>query len=154
MEKKDLRAFVRAKKRAMTPAQVEAASARLAQQLFRHPAYQAARSLYGYLSYNQEVRTAAILRRAQQDGKRVAVPKVFGDEMKFLWLDDLSAVAPGAYNIPEPVADGPEADDETALVLRLWRGLLRQISRRPPEARDAGAVLRVPDVFPSGHGRV
>ena len=32
MEKKDLRAFVRAKKRAMTPAQVEAASARLAQQ--------------------------------------------------------------------------------------------------------------------------
>ena len=117
MEKKDLRAFVRAKKRAMTPAQVEAASARLAQQLFRHPAYQAARSLYGYLSYNQEVRTAAILRRAQQDGKRVAVPKVFGDEMKFLWLDDLSAVAPGAYNIPEPVADGPEADDETALVL-------------------------------------
>ena len=107
MEKKDLRAFVRAKKRAMTPAQVEAASARLAQQLFRHPAYQAARSLYGYLSYNQEVRTAAILRRAQQDGKRVAVPKVFGDEMKFLWLDDLSAVAPGAYNIPEPVADGP-----------------------------------------------
>ena len=87
------------------------------QQLFRHPAYQAAKSLYGYLSYNQEVRTAAILRRAQQDGKRVAVPKVFGDEMKFLWLDDLSAVAPGAYNIPEPVADGPEADDETALVL-------------------------------------
>ena len=56
-------------------------------------------------------------RRAQQDGKRVAVPKVFGDEMKFLWLDDLNAVAPGAYNIPEPIADGPEADDETALVL-------------------------------------
>ncbi len=109
MEKKDLRAFIRAKKRAMTPAQVEAASARLAQQLFRHPAYQAARSLYGYLSYNQEVRTAAILRRAQQDGKRVAVPKVFGDEMKFLWLDDLSAVAPGAYNIPVPgLAFDPE----------------------------------------------
>lgn len=50
-------------------------------------------------------------------GKRVAVPKVYGDTMKFLWLDDLSAVAPGAYNIPEPIADGPEADDETALVL-------------------------------------
>ena len=92
MEKKDLRAFVRAKKRAMTSAQVEAASARLAEKLFQHPAYQAAKSLYGYLSYNQEVRTAAILRQAQRDGKRVAVPKVFGDEMKFLWLDDLSAV--------------------------------------------------------------
>ena len=66
MEKKDLRAFIRAKKRAMTSAQVEAASARLAEKLFQHPAYQAAKSLYGYLSYNQEVRTAAILRQAQR----------------------------------------------------------------------------------------
>lgn len=37
--------------------------------------------------------------------------------MRFLWLDDLNAVAPGGWNIPEPVADGPEADDETALIL-------------------------------------
>ena len=117
MDKKALRAEIRAKKRALTPAQVEDASRRLAALLFDHPAYKAAKSVYGYLSYNQEVRTAGILRQAQADGKRVAVPKVFGETMKFLWLDDLSAVAPGAYNIPEPVADGPEADDETALIL-------------------------------------
>ena len=117
MDKKALRAQMREKKRALSARQIERASALLAQQLFAHPAYRAARSIYGYLSYNQEVRTLPILEQAQRDGKRVAVPKVFGDEMKFLWLDDLSAVAPGAYNIPEPVADGPEADDETALVL-------------------------------------
>ena len=107
MDKQALRAEIRAKKRAMTPTQIEAASGRLAELLFAHPAYRAAKSLYGYLSYNQEVRTAKILQQAQKDGKRVAVPKVFGDEMRFLWLDDLSAVAPGAYNIPEPVADTP-----------------------------------------------
>lgn len=117
MDKKALRAEIRAKKRALTPAQIEDASRRLAALLFGHPAYKAAKSVYGYLSYNQEVHTAGILRQAQADGKRVAVPKVFGETMKFLWLDDLSAVAPGAYNIPEPVADGPEADDETALIL-------------------------------------
>ena len=89
MDKQALRAEIRAKKRAMTPAQIEAASGRLAELLFAHPAYQAAKSLYGYLSYNQEVRTAKILQQAQKDGKRVAVPKVFGDEMRFLWLDDL-----------------------------------------------------------------
>lgn len=44
MEKKDLRAFIRAKKRAMTSAQVEAASARLAEKLFQHPAYQPRRA--------------------------------------------------------------------------------------------------------------
>ena len=117
MDKKELRAQIRAKKRAMTTAQVEACSEKLAELFREHPLYKAAKSIYGYMPYNQEVRTIPIMRQAQADGKRVAVPKVYGDTMKFLWLDDLDAVAPGAYNIPEPIADGPEADDETALVL-------------------------------------
>lgn len=37
--------------------------------------------------------------------------------MKFLFLDDLSQVEKGYAGIPEPVADGPVADDKTALVL-------------------------------------
>ncbi len=117
MDKTALRAQVRAQKRALSAQQIEQASAKLAAQLFAHPAYQNAKSIYGYLSYNQEVRTEPVLRRAQLDGKRVAVPKVFGETMRFLWLDDLQAVAPGAYGIPEPLFDEPEADDETALVL-------------------------------------
>ena len=117
MDKKELRAVIRAKKRAMTNAQIDACSEKLAALFRAHPLYQQAKSIYGYLPYNQEVRTVPMLRQAQLDGKRVAVPKVYGDTMKFLWLDDLNAVAPGAYNIPEPIADGPEADDETALVL-------------------------------------
>ena len=117
MNKKELRAQIKAKKSALTEQQIVDCSSRLAQQLFRHPAYQAAKSIYGYLSFNEEVRTVPILRQAQLDGKRVAVPKVFGDTMRFLWLDDLDAVAPGYYGVPEPVADGPEADDETALIL-------------------------------------
>ena len=117
MDKTELRRRIREKKRAMTPEEIEERSRELGRQFAAMEAYRKAKTIYGYMPYNQEVRTAAILRQAQRDGKRVAVPKVFGDEMKFLWLDDLSAVAPGAYNIPEPIADGPEADDETALVL-------------------------------------
>ena len=37
--------------------------------------------------------------------------------MKFIYLDDLSKVEKGYSNIPEPIEDGPVADDETALVL-------------------------------------
>lgn len=117
MDKHQLRREIGAQKKLLIQQQIEDCSARLARRLFAHPAYQSARSIYAYLSYNQEVRTAAILQQAQEDGKRVAVPKIYGDEMRFLWLDDLTAVAPGAYNIPEPVADGPEADDPTALIL-------------------------------------
>ncbi len=118
LDKKALRAEIREKKRALTEEQIDAASAELCRQMAEHPAYKKAKSLYGYLSYNQEVRTRAILEQAQKDGKRVAVPKVFPDNsMKFLWLDDLDAIFLGYCNIPEPIADEPEADDETALVL-------------------------------------
>ena len=57
------------------------------------------------------------VRQALLDGKAVAVPKVYGDEMKFILLSDLDAVAKGYAGIPEPIADGPEAADPEALVL-------------------------------------
>lgn len=117
MDKKTLRAAIRAKKQAMTPEEVAQESGRLARLLFAHPLYQNAAAIYGYLSYNEEVRTMPILQQAQRDGKRVAVPKIIGDTMRFIWLDDLTAVAEGYRGIPEPVADDPEADDKTALVL-------------------------------------
>ncbi len=117
MDKKALRKYIKEKKQAMTEEQICRASEGLAQQLRDHPSYRAAKSLYGYLSYNQEVRTLPILQQAQADGKRVAVPKLYGDTMKFLWLDDLTRISEGYMGIPEPTDDGPEADDEQALVL-------------------------------------
>ena len=117
MDKKALRAEIREKKRAMTEQQIAMTSEALAQQLYAHPAYQNAKSIFGYLSYNQEVRTVPMLEQAQKDGKRVAVPKVIDDTMIFIWLDDLSRVELGYCNIPEPIDNGPEAIDETALVL-------------------------------------
>ncbi len=117
MDKSALRKEIREQKRAMTAEQIEAASQKLAQAFLASDYYKNAKSVYGYLPYNQEVRTTPILEQAQKDGKRVAVPKVYGDVMKFLWLDDLNAVSKGYSGIPEPVADGPVADDPTALVL-------------------------------------
>ena len=90
LDKRALRREIAAQKRALSPAQIEAASADLTAQLLAHPLFRAARSFYAYLSYNQEVRTLPLIRQAQALGKRVAVPKVY---------------------------DGPEADDPAALVL-------------------------------------
>ena len=117
MDKTELRREIRARKRAMTEEEIETRSAKLAQLFFASEAYQNAKTIYGYLPYNQEVRTVPMLERALKDGKKVAVPKVYGEEMKFLYLDDLNAVAKGYAGIPEPIADEPVAHDETALVL-------------------------------------
>ena len=117
MEKKVLRKNIREQKRAMTSAQIEAASQKLTEQFLALEVYRQAKTLYGYLPYNQEVRTVPILAQALADGKRVAVPKIYGDEMRFIYLDDLNQVETGYAGIPEPIGDEPIADDPTALVL-------------------------------------
>ena len=117
MDKKELRRTIRERKRAMTEEEIVQRSEKLGKLFVQSEAYKNAKTIYGYLPYNQEVRTVPMLEQALKDGKKVAVPKVYGDEMKFLYLDDLSKVSKGYAGIPEPIADEPVADDETALVL-------------------------------------
>ena len=117
MDKKELRRAIRERKRAMTLDEIESRSRKLGELFAASEAYQKARTIYGYLPYNQEVRTVPMLERALAEGKRVAVPKCYGDEMKFIYLDDLTQVEKGYAGIPEPIADGPIADVPQALVL-------------------------------------
>ena len=117
MDKKELRDYIRKFKRAMTKEQIVEKSEKLGEQFLASELYKQAKNIYGYLPYNQEVRTTAMLEQAQKDGKRIAVPKILGDTMIFVWLDDLSAVEKGYSGIPEPLDLTPVADDPTALVL-------------------------------------
>ena len=117
MDKKELRRSIRERKRAMTEEEIVSRSEKLAELFYASEAYKNAKTIYGYLPYNQEVRTTPMLDQAQKDGKRVAVPKVMGDEMIFIYLDDLSKVEKGYSGIPEPVENEPVADDPHALVL-------------------------------------
>ncbi len=117
MDKNALRQHIKALKRAMTQEQIQAASQRLGELFVQSQAYQNATTIYGYLPYNQEVRTVPMLQKALEDGKKVAVPKCCGEEMRFIYLEDLSQVEKGYCGIPEPIADGPVAQDPRALVL-------------------------------------
>lgn len=117
MDKTALRRTIREQKHAMTEEQIVAASRRLCDMFTACPQYSQAKTIYGYLPYNQEVRTVPILERALADGKRVAVPKIYGDEMRFVYLTDLTKVEKNCWGIPEPIEDGPIGDDPTALVL-------------------------------------
>ena len=117
MDKKELRRSIRERKRAMTEEEIVSRSEALGALFTASDAYKNAKTIYGYLPYNQEVRTVPMLEQALRDGKRVAVPKCYGDEMKFIFMNDLSKVEKGYAGIPEPIADEPIADDTTALVL-------------------------------------
>ena len=117
MDKKELRRQIREQKRAMTEEEIVARSEALGKLFRASQLYQQAKTIYGYLPYNQEVRTVPMLEQAILDGKQVAVPKVIGDDMVFIYLTDMNQVEKGYAGIPEPIANEPIAADETALVL-------------------------------------
>ena len=129
MDKTILRKKMKEQKRSMTQEQIIRASERLGELFASCEPYRKANTIYFYLPYNQEVRTVPMLERALLEGKRVAVPKVYGDEMRFIYIENLSGIAPGSFGIPEPVADGPVADDPTALVLMPGLAFDRQGNR-------------------------
>ena len=66
MDKKELRKKIREQKRAMTQQQIEDASQKLAQMFLNSDLYRNAKTIYGYLPYNQEVRTVQMLEQAKQ----------------------------------------------------------------------------------------
>jgi len=117
LDKKVLRRLVREKKRVLSAEQILNASRHLAELFCATEQYAAADTIYGYMPYNQEVRTELILERALADGKRVAIPKVYGDVMRFIYIEDFSGLEKSDMGIPEPVSDEPVAADEKALVL-------------------------------------
>ena len=85
MDKTSLRKQIREQKRAMTPRQIETASQKLCQLFLTSELYRQAKTIYGYLPYNQEVRTIPILQRAIDDGKRVVEYKTaFVDKIKYV----------------------------------------------------------------------
>ena len=117
MNKDELRDLIRQHKRRMTEAEIQEKSRILTETFLATDAYRKARSIYGYLPYNQEVRTQNILEQALRDGKTVAIAKCYGPDMRFIQVTDLTRIQKLPRRAPEPIADSPVADDPAALVL-------------------------------------
>ena len=73
MDKLQLRRAIRERKRAMTEEEIVSRSEKLMELFLASDAYKNANTIYGYLPYNQEVRTVPMLEQALKDGKKVAV---------------------------------------------------------------------------------
>ncbi len=67
------------------------------------PAFREAKFIFTYVSVENEPNTYSIIASALNKGKRVCVPKCYGDgKMELREITSLSDLKPGFYNIPEP----------------------------------------------------
>ena len=118
MEKKEIRALIRAQKAGLTAEYVEEYSARVTERFVAQSFYRDAQALYAYLSFNQEIRTEYLIRQAWADGKRVAVPRVLGKGvMEFYYIDSFEGFVTSAFGVPEPPEDPDRLADEKEVLL-------------------------------------
>ena len=83
-------------------------SAAITQRVLDLPAYERAKIVLGYMSFGAEFSTSVWLQQALQDGKQVLLPKVNSSskQLELYRVGDLRHdVAPGAWEIPEPLPE-------------------------------------------------
>ena len=105
MTKKELRAAMRRRNLGMDAAERAEASRRIFGRAGRLEAFGAARTVGVFCSLPDEPDTSEALARWSATGRRLAVPRVEGDVMRFYEYDPRT-MRPGAFGIAEP---GPEA---------------------------------------------
>jgi 5-formyltetrahydrofolate cyclo-ligase len=90
----------------LAPEQRRVKSAEIEARLFGLPEYCAASIVLFYASFQSEVETHHMIRRALAEGKRVVLPKVKGKELDLFEISNFDRdVSPGAWGIPEPEGD-------------------------------------------------
>ena len=102
----------------LAPEQRRAKSAEIEAKLFVLPEFCAASVVLFYASFQSEVETHHMIRRALAQGKRVVLPKVRGRELELFEIKNFDKdVAPGAWGIPEPENGSPAKLKDIGLIV-------------------------------------
>ncbi len=130
--KKELRAAMKILLKGVAREDAERASLGVLAELESLEQWKNSDLVLAFLSMEDELDTAPILRRVLEQGKMLAVPKVVGDDLVFYQIKNISSdTAPGAFGILEPVPGLPEIDVKTLSGLHsvaLVPGLARKTS--------------------------
>lgn len=103
--KTELRQKYRRLRQEMAPEIKKERDEAIAEQVSRLWQYQRNEVLLVYVSTPIEVDTHGIIRRALEDGKRVAVPRCVPDtrNMEFYYIHSMNELEPGAFGVLEPI---------------------------------------------------
>lgn len=113
--KKELRQAVLTQMKKLSGKEKEQADSWLTQHLLSSAAYQKAQVVATYLSMPHEVSTVAFIKQAQLDGKRVLVPKTYGQGRMIFVEYDESCLQKSSFGLMEPISE--EAVEKTEIDL-------------------------------------
>ena len=100
-----LRNRMRAVREALPDSACVARSSEITKRLFSLAEVERASTVLAFASIRNEVRMQPSIQAAWAAGKRVALPRVVGDELRLYLVDSETVLVEGAFSVPEP----PEA---------------------------------------------
>lgn len=100
--KNEIRRRILALRKAMPEYLLKEKSKIITEKVIAHPAYQQAEILLCYIDAKGEVITSDMIEHAWKNGKKVAVPRVHGDIMKFYFIESFEQLEKGCFGIMEP----------------------------------------------------
>lgn len=100
--KKEIRAEVKKHRREATPEQIRINSDAICEKFLNLPEYEDAKVVFAYMDCKNEVETKKVIEQCWKDGKTIAVPKVFGQEMNYYVIRSYDDLEEGYFGIPEP----------------------------------------------------
>jgi 5-formyltetrahydrofolate cyclo-ligase len=113
--KQALRQSIIAARQKLAVADHDAFSRAIIKSIMQLDAYQRAKTVLAYMSFGAEFATGAWVRQALQDGKQVLLPRVNSSsrQLELFQVADLRQdVAPGKWDIPEPIPERCRRVDE------------------------------------------
>lgn len=122
MDKKEIRKLVFARRKAASDEQILIGSRAIFDRVRATEDYKKASTVFVYMDYKKEVMTREFIEQCWADGKKVAVPKVHGEIMKFYYIEYFGQLESGYTGILEPITHCPGIvtcadDDEEALFI-------------------------------------
>ncbi len=117
MEKAELRKELKKLLKAVPEAKKREWDGLLLERVLSLPQVERTAWVYGYMALPWEAGTRELLLALLGKGKRVALPRVLGEEMSFFEIRSLSDLSEGAYHILEPAMECPPASCTDALLL-------------------------------------
>lgn len=119
-KKKELRKEIRALRAAHSDEAIHAMSLQVLERVRELSEYRQADTIFVYVDCKHETETSDLIRQAWADGKRTAVPRVLGQEMRFFYITSLEEdLEDGYFGIREPYERNPadaEADAPESLM--------------------------------------
>lgn len=103
--KKDIRAEVKKHRREASTAQIVQNSEKICHSFLNLPEYRNAKVVFAYMDCKNEVKTGNVIRQCWKDKKVVAVPKVFGEIMKYYVINSMDDLEEGYFGILEPKSE-------------------------------------------------